>query len=93
MGGAGDTAARFRWGLWALCALLRLPRCARRSGRAGQGLVGVGGFEPPASWPQNHKIAMSADSSVGITLDTYSHAIPAMDAEAAVRVMEIVKTA
>ena len=32
-------------------------------------------------------------SSVGITLDTYSHAIPAMDAEAAVRVMEIVKTA
>ena len=32
-------------------------------------------------------------SSVGITLDTYSHAIPAMDADAAVRVMEIVKTA
>ena len=32
-------------------------------------------------------------SSVGITLDTYSHAIPAMEAEAAARVMQIVKSA
>ena len=32
-------------------------------------------------------------SSVAITLDTYSHVIPAMDADAAVRVMQIVKSA
>lgn len=32
-------------------------------------------------------------SGVGITLDTYSHAIPAMESEAATRVMELVKSA